>query len=156
MLVLVKANILVVGLGDRSDALKALPIRVCVIHTGFEAGRSLKNENVGYVVAKKSLFKRVLNNANIKGNALILSGELALAFGEDLITPARSIYDFQKKLDGKVSIIGGVFDGEYKSQEEMLGIASIPSLQVLRGMFVNIINSPIRRLAIALNAIANK
>ena len=118
--------------------------------------RSLKNENVGYVVARKSLFKRVLSAVSIKGNAPELKGELALAYGEDLIAPARSIYDFQKKLDGKVSIIGGIFDGEYKSQAEMLSIASIPSLQVLRGMFVNIINSPVQRFVVALGQIVER
>ena len=118
--------------------------------------RSLKSEDIGYVVAKKTLFKRVLNSAGIKGDAPTLDGELAVVYGEDVIAPARSIYDFQKKLDGKVSILGGIFDGEYRSQKEMLSIASIPSLQVLRGMFVNVINSPIQRFAIALNAIAEK
>jgi large subunit ribosomal protein L10 len=118
--------------------------------------RSLKSENVGYVVAKKSLFKRVLDGIKIKGETPNIKGELALAYGEDLIAPARSIYEFQKKLDGKVSILGGIFDGEFKSQAEMMGIASIPSLDVLRGMFVNIINSPIQRFAIALNQIAEK
>ena len=118
--------------------------------------KSLRNENVGYVVAKKSLFKKVLGGLDIKGNMPALDGELAVTFGEDSIAPARSIYDFQKKLDGKVSIIGGIFDGEYKSQEEMLGIASIPSLSVLRGMFVNIINSPIQRFAVALGQIAER
>lgn len=118
--------------------------------------RSLKSENVGYVVAKKSLFKRVLESAGIKGNAPALDGELALVYGEDILTPARGIYEFQKKLDGKVSILGGIFDGEYKSQIEMVSIASIPSLQVLRGMFVNIINSPIQRFAVALGQIVEK
>ncbi len=118
--------------------------------------RSLKSENVGYVVAKKSLFKRVLSNLGIKGNTPVLNGELSIVYGEDIITPARSIYDFQKKLEGKVSILGGIFDSEYKSQEEMLSIASIPSLDILRGMFVNIINSPIQRLAVALGQIASK
>ena len=42
--------------------------------------RSLKSENVGYVVAKKSLFKKVLGNASIKGEAPALTGELALAY----------------------------------------------------------------------------
>jgi len=118
--------------------------------------RSLKSENVGYVVAKKSLFKKVLEGTKTKGSIPAMEGELALTYGEDLIAPARSIYDFQKKLDGKVSILGGIFDGEYKSQEEMLSIASIPSLDVLRGMFVNVINSPIQRFTIALGQIAEK
>jgi DNA-binding NarL/FixJ family response regulator len=55
MLVLVKANILVLGLGGRSDALKALPIRLLSIETGVEAGRSLKNENVDSVISNWNL-----------------------------------------------------------------------------------------------------
>ena len=116
--------------------------------------RSLKEENVGYLVAKKSLFKRVLGGSGIKGAVPTLDGELAVTYGEDMLAPARSIYEFQKKLDGKISIMGGIFDGEYKSQIEMLSIASIPSLDVLRGMFVNILNSPIQRFAVALGEIA--
>lgn len=118
--------------------------------------RALKNEGVGYVVAKKSLFKRALSEKGIKGDMPVLDGELAVAYGEDLLSPSRLVYEFQKKLDGKVSIMGGIFDGEYKSKEAMVSIAAIPSLDVLRGMFVNVINSPIQRFAIALGKIAEK
>ncbi len=118
--------------------------------------RALRSENVGYVVAKKTLFKRVLNTLGIKGEMPELAGELSVAYGEDLLAPARSIFGFQKNLEGKVSILGGVFDGEYKTKEEMLSIASIPSQDVLRGMFVNVINSPIQRFAIALGQIAER
>ncbi len=55
MLVLVKANILAVGLAGRSDAIKRLPIRVLYIQSGLEAGRSLKNENVDSVISKWNL-----------------------------------------------------------------------------------------------------
>lgn len=118
--------------------------------------KTLKANNIGYVVAKKSLFKRALSNVKLKGETPELKGELALAYGADLIEPARGIYEFQNKLEGKISIIGGIFDGEYKSKEEMINIASIPPLQVLRGMFLNIINSPIQRFAVALGQIATK
>ena len=55
MLVLVKANVLVVGLGEDKGTLKRLPIRVSYIGTGLEAGRSLKNENVSSVISKWDL-----------------------------------------------------------------------------------------------------
>ncbi|MGB8226545.1 MAG: hypothetical protein WCE45_06760 [Sedimentisphaerales bacterium] len=55
MLVLVKANILAVGLGDKGTALKRLPIRVYSMQTGLEAGRSLKNENVDSVISRWNL-----------------------------------------------------------------------------------------------------
>jgi large subunit ribosomal protein L10 len=121
-----------------------------------EVRRSLKKENVGYTVLKKTLIKKVLNESKVKGDMPSLSGEIALAYGEDLLAPAREVFSFQKKLGEKVNIVGGIYEGVYKSKEEMVSIASIPSLQVLRGMFVNIINSPIQRYAIALNQIAEK
>jgi len=142
-----------------------------LVKDASEIRRSLKNENVSYVVAKKSLFKKVLAGASIKGETPELKGEIALAYlsgkasaaseasakaDGDPLAPARGIYGFQKSLGDKVSIIGGIFDGEFKSQTEMLSIASIPSLDVLRGMFVNILNSPIQRFAVALGQIANK
>lgn len=118
--------------------------------------RALRKEGVGYTVAKKSLIKRALESASVKGERPELAGEIAVAYSEDLIAPARGVYDFQKKLENKVSIVGGIFEGEYKSKSEMMEIALIPSLDTLRGMFVNIINSPIQRMVIALNQIAEK
>jgi large subunit ribosomal protein L10 len=118
--------------------------------------RSLRAEKVGYKVAKKTLIKRALSANTIEGVAPEFLGSLAIAYGEDLLSPAREVYEYQKKLDGKLSIVGGIFDGKYMSKEEMVSIASIPSAQVLRGMFVNIINSPIQRFAIALGQIAEK
>ncbi|MBU1260169.1 MAG: hypothetical protein KJ757_05390 [Planctomycetes bacterium] len=55
MLVLVRANIFVVGLGGRSNALMALPVRVSFIQTGLNAGRSLKTECVDSVISKWNL-----------------------------------------------------------------------------------------------------
>jgi DNA-binding NarL/FixJ family response regulator len=55
MLVLVKANVLAVGLEDRSSLLQELPIRVIDIQTGYQAGRSLKNENVSSIISRWNL-----------------------------------------------------------------------------------------------------
>ncbi len=118
--------------------------------------RDLKAQGVTYTVAKQTLTKKALDESGLKGTQPEIVGELAVAYGEDLIAPAREVYTFQKKFQDKVTIIGGVFDGMYKSKEEMTEIASIPSMQTLRGMFVNIINSPIQRMVIALDQIAGK
>jgi len=85
-----------------------------------------------------------------------LDGEIAVAFSNDAIAPAQSIKEFSGKFKDNLAIVGGVFQGVFKSKEEMTEIASIPPLQVLRGMFVNIINSPIQGFVISLDAIAAK
>ncbi len=116
--------------------------------------RELKKEGVSYQVAKKTLTKRALDEQKLEGAMPELTGELSLAWGEDLIAPARGVYTFVKKFPENLAILGGIFDGRYMSQSEIEGIARIPTTPVLRGMFVNIINSPIQRFAIALSEIA--
>ena len=118
--------------------------------------RALRDNGVGYKVAKKTLVKRVLDGMAPTGTMPTLDGELAIAYANDLLAPAREVYTFQKEHKDSVQIIGGVFEGKYMSKEEMLSIATIPGMQTLRAQFVNLINSPIQRFAVVLNAIAEK
>ncbi len=120
---------------------------------------SLREQNVKYLVARKTLIKRALEEAGIEGQMPELEGELAVAFlneGNDATAPARGVHEYVEKLKDSLAIIGGVFEGKFKSREEMNEIATIPSEDVLRGMFVNLINSPIQGLVITLSQIAEK
>ncbi len=83
-----------------------------------------------------------------------LSGEVAIAYGEDQIAPAREIFSFQKTHKGSLNILGGIFEGNFIDSVKMMEIATIPSKEVLYAQFVNLINSPIQRFAVVLDAIA--
>ena len=121
-----------------------------------EVRNSLRKANVGYRVAKKTLIKRALEEAGITGEMPALDGEISLVYGADLLAPAREVLEFTKKFKDKLSIVGGVFEGGYKSKSEMMAIATIPSMHTLQAQFVQLINSPIQRFVLALNAIADK
>ena len=121
-----------------------------------EMRRTLRTNSVGYFVAKKTLLKKALENEKIESTLPTLDGEIAIAYSNDAIAPAREVYAFQKKFDGKLAILGGIFEGSFRDKDSMMSIATIPSLQVLYGQFVNLINSPIQGLVLALNAIAEK
>jgi large subunit ribosomal protein L10 len=117
----------------------------------------LQEEGVGYKVMKKTLIKRALLDAGIDGDMPELEGNIAVAYAsEDPTASARGVFEFGKGHKEQLAIVGGVFEGRFQSREEMNDIATIPSLQVLRGMFVNVINSPIQGMAIVLKAIADK
>ncbi len=118
--------------------------------------QSLQKEGIGYFVAKKSLLRKAFSGSKIEGQIPNLPGELALAYGEDDIAPAREMYKFQKALKGKLTMLGGIFEGTYANEEHITAIATIPSREVLYGQFVNVINSPIQGLVMALDAIAKK
>ena len=119
-----------------------------------EIRKTLRSKGLGYYVAKKTLTGIALDGEKIEGKKMDLPGEVAMVYGKDNLAPSREIFLFQKKLKEKISIVGGIFDGSYKNKEEMTIIAQIPPLDMLRGQFVNIINSPIQRFVVALNEIA--
>ena len=119
--------------------------------------RTLRNEGLGYVVAKKTLILRALNNLGHSG-AVDLKGEVAVAYtagSEDTTAAPRRIHAFGKELgEGKLSILGGVFEGKLVDAKMMQELATIPGMETLRGMFANVINSPRQRFAIALSEVA--
>jgi large subunit ribosomal protein L10 len=116
--------------------------------------RALRKEGVGYMVVRKTLAKIALDEAKIEGTMPEFVGELAIVYGDDLTAPAREFYTFQKKYKDNVKIVGGIFEGKYMTVEEMTSIAAIPSQKTLYAQFVNLINSPIQRFAVVLDAIA--
>ena len=117
---------------------------------------NLRNSGSSYTVTKKTIVKKALEGSSVEGEMPQLDGELALAYSGDLIAPAREVYEFQKKHKEKIDILGGIFEGVFMNREKMLLIAQIPPLQILRGQFVNLINSPIQGFVIALSKIAEK
>lgn len=117
--------------------------------------RDLKSAGVSYFVAKKTLLSRALADRGVEGHAPELPGEIALAWtsGEDVTAPARTVYEYGKRLKGAVALAGGIWGGAYRDQSAITAVATIPPVPVLRGMFVNVINSPIQGLVIALDKI---
>ena len=122
--------------------------------------RNLRSMDIGYTVSKKSLLKRALSSKKFEGEIPSLEGEIAVAYpskdGVEDLAPAREIYNFHKDHKDSIRIAGGVFGGKYIDANAMLALATIPGREILIGQFVNLINSPIQRFAIVLNAIAGK
>lgn len=115
----------------------------------------MREQGVGYTVAKKTLVKRALSDVGYT-DVPELEGELALAYSTDPVAPAREVHAFGKKREGSLAILGGIFEGKMQSATQMNEIATIPSLHELHGMFANVINSPIQGLVVALGQVAEK
>jgi large subunit ribosomal protein L10 len=144
---------------DFEKSIKGSKSVVFVNFHGLKAGeetslrRDFRNQGVSYKVFRKTLLKRVLEG-KAKGSLPELTGEVAIAFGEDLVAPAREVYNFQKTHKGLLNILGGIFEGNFVGSEMMNEIAMIPPREILYAKFVNVINSPIQRFVVALDQIA--
>ncbi|HYF13035.1 MAG TPA: 50S ribosomal protein L10 [Candidatus Paceibacterota bacterium] len=121
-----------------------------------EMRKTLRAQNINYTVVKKSLLGRALGSAKIEGSAPELQGEIGIAYGEDELAPAREVAVFVKKFPEHLAFVGGIFGGKYVGKEEIISISAIPGMDALRAQFVQLINSPLQRFAVVLNAKADK
>lgn len=117
--------------------------------------RELRDQGVGYKVARKTLLKRALDGA-AEGTLPELGGEVAIAYSSDQTAPAREVYNFQKANKVSLNILGGIFDGKFVDGAYMTELATIPSREVLLSKIAFLLKSPMQRLAIAVNEVAKK
>lgn len=129
--------------------------------------RKLKEFEIEYKVAKKSLIKLALEKQKQDADLSQITGSIALAFGyNDLIMPAKILDKFSKE-HKNLKILGGMIEGRFLGMNEVKELAKIPSKKELLAMFigslkapikgfVNILGGSIRNLVGILNAITNK
>lgn len=141
------------GIKNESDSIVFVSFKGVTVKDTTAMRRMLREAGVGYFVAKKTLMKRAFDGA-YTGEMPELEGEIAVAYSTDALAPAQKVKEFASKFKDNLAIVGGVFQGVYKSKAEMTEIASIPPLQTLRGMFAQLINSPRQRFAVVLDKVS--
>lgn len=117
--------------------------------------RDLRKEGVGYKVSRKTLLTRALKG-KAEGEIPELAGEVAIAYSKDAIASPREVYNFQKTHKGILNILGGIFEGKFVGQTMMMELAMIPSREVLLSKLAFLLQSPMQRLAIAVNEVGKK
>ena len=117
--------------------------------------KELRDNGVQYAVVKNRLVKRALDDLGITNFDDALNGPTAVAFSSDAVAPARIVMDNIKKLK-KMTVKGGMVEGAYYDEAGLKQIASIPSKEVLLAKMLGSMQSPIAKLAICLNKIAEQ
>lgn len=103
----------------------------------------LKEVDADYTVIKNTLFKVALQDTEQPLETQDLEGPTAIIyFDEDPTVPAKLIKEIQKEkevLDAK----GGVYEGEFLSEQKVMQLAEIPSREVLLAQLVGTMNAPL-------------
>ena len=124
--------------------------------------RKMREAGAEYLVTKNRLFKIALKEAGVEDSFEdILEGTTAFAFGyTDPVAPAKIVFDLAKdKAKAKQNIFkikGGVLTGKRVEAEGVEALAKLPSRDQLLSMLLNSMLGPIRKLAYATVAIADK
>ena len=117
----------------------------------------LRKNNVEYAVVKNTLLRFAVKNVGMDELDGLLNGTTALAIcNDDPVAPARVINDFAKKCNGHFEIKGGFMDGKVMALNEVMALAEIPPLPILRAQVLGTMLAPISGLACVLKQIAEK
>lgn len=119
--------------------------------------KELREANVDYFVVKNTLLKRACDAAGLSGLDDVLTGTTAIALSEeDIISAPKILHKKAEASNGKFSIKLGFVDGNVISKEEVEVYAKLPSKETLLSQLVFMLQSPMQRVAIAINEIAKK
>ena len=141
---------------QRAKSFVIVDYRGITVVQDTELRTSFRNANAEYKVYKNRLVLRALNELGITGFEEHLQGTSAIAFGyEDELTPAKLVSQAGAKTQ-KLEVKCGLLNGSFISADEVKALASIPSREELIAKLLFLLQSPMRGLAVALNAIAEK
>ncbi len=115
----------------------------------------MREAGASYKVAKNRLAILALKDTPYVGLEEYLSGPTALAYSEDPVAAAKAAVDFAKDVD-KLEIVGGSMGGQLLDEAGVRALASMPSLDELRGTIVGLVNAPATKIARVVNEPAGK
>lgn len=118
--------------------------------------RELREAGVEYKVYKNRLVLKALEELGYTGYDDILEGTTAFAFGMKDEVSGPNIIVKTMEASKKMQIKAGILNGERIDAKMVETLAKIPSKEVLISKLLYLLQSPVRSVAIALNAIAEK
>ena len=115
----------------------------------------MREAGATYQVAKNRLAKIALKDTDYAGIDEYLTGPTALAYSADPVAAAKAVVEFAKTND-RIEVVGGSMGSQVLDEAGVRALASMPSLDELRGKLVGLVNAPATKIAQVVNAPANK
>ena len=99
-----------------------------------------------YKVTKNSLAKIATKGTVYESISDLLTGPVALASSIDPVAAAKIVVEFAKTND-KLEIVGGAMGGQVLNADGIKALASMPSLDELRGTLIGLVQAPATKIA---------
>jgi len=106
-------------------------------------------------VAKNRLVKLALQGTDLEHIGDLLRGPTVLVYSDDPVAAPKAVVNFAKSND-KLVILGGALGKTNLNADGVKSLATMPSLDELRGKLLGMIQTPATRIAQVVNAPAGQ
>jgi large subunit ribosomal protein L10 len=117
--------------------------------------RRMREAGASYKVTKNRLAKLALSGTPYEPITDLFEGPTAIAYSADPVAAARVAVDFAKDNE-KLVVVGGAMGDTVLDEGAVKALASLPSLDELRGKIVGLLNAPATKVAGVLQAPAGQ
>ena len=108
--------------------------------------KEMRDNGAKFKVTKNRLTKIALADTPYESIVDLFVGPTAIAYSSDPIAPAKVSVNFEKKLEN-FKIIGGGYEGEKIDKDKINFLATLPSLDQIRGKLLGLLNAPAQKIA---------
>lgn len=116
----------------------------------------LRKEGAAIKVVKNTLALKALDGKLGDKGEKLFTGPVAIAYGPDAVSAAKIAVQFAKEND-KLKLVGGILDQSNVLDENgVRALATLPSLDELRGKLIGLIQAPATKIAGVLQAPAGQ
>jgi large subunit ribosomal protein L10 len=115
----------------------------------------LKGQGAGLKVIKNRLAKIALDGKGGEGAANLFAGPVAIAYSADPVAASKVVADYAKGNE-KLVLIGAIMGDVVLDQSAVKALATLPSLDQLRGKIIGLIQAPATKIAGVLAAPAGQ
>ena len=117
--------------------------------------RKVRAAGASYKVAKNRLTLRALEGTAFKALGPMFTGPTAIAYSKDPVAAAKVIAAFAKDNE-KLTIVGGAMGENMLDVAGVQALATLPSLDALRGKIIGLLQAPATKVAGVLQAPAGQ
>jgi large subunit ribosomal protein L10 len=142
--------------------LNASPFFIVVDYRGLKVGpitelrKRLNKAGAEMHVVKNSLFRLAVKDAGVADLGASLAGQLAVVTGQrDVSTAAKVVKSFSAEFD-KPKVRFGYLKNQRLESADILALADLPSIEVLRAKLLGVIMAPASKLAAVINTPATQ
>ena len=115
----------------------------------------LRKEGAALKVVKNTLAQKALDGSIGEAGDALFTGPVAIAYAPDPVTAAKITSEYATGND-KFAIIGGFMGTEVLDQKGVAALATLPSLDQLRGKIIGLLQAPATKVAGVLQAPAGQ
>ena len=111
----------------------------------------LRKEGAQLKVVKNRLVHKAMDGSTGEAGEALFKGPVAIAYAPDPVSAAKVVTQYAKDND-KFSVVGALMGTTVLDQKGVGALATLPSLDQIRGQLIGLLNAPATKIATVVQA----